>query len=363
MAEPLQFWLQTLGLSAQVSFAPYNQLARQLLDRASLLATNTSGMNVLLLRLEDLTESSASNARNATAETAALIERNAGELLVALQSAAARHPIPWLVCLCPSSKAALTNPALAGLCQRLEDRFQAELAAAGNVYLTTSAELLQLYPTPGYDDPEANRLGHMPYAQAFYTTLGTMIARKYYALKRPAKKVIALDCDQTLWTGVCGEDGPAGVQLDAPRLALQQFMIERMEAGMLLCLCSKNNEADVLEVFSRRPEMPLRLEHFAARRLNWRPKSENLRSLAQELRLGLDSFILVDDNPVECAEVEANCPEVLTIHLPEAPDELPRFLPHLWVFDQLKVTAEDRQRTAMYQQSRKIGRASCRERV
>jgi len=120
---------------------------------------------------------------------------------------------------------------------------------------------------------------------------------------------------------------------------------------MLLCPCSKNNEEDVLEVFARRPEMPLRLEHIVSRRINWRPKSENLKSLAKELQLGLDSFIFIDDDPVECAEVQARCPEVLTLQLPSDAQIIPRFLEHVWAFDHVKTTAEDTKRTELYRQN------------
>src|SRR5207244_3038504 len=98
--------------------------------------------------------------------------------------------------------------------------------------------------------------------------------------------------------------------------------------------------------------MPLRHEHFAAWRTNWLAKSGNLKSLAAELNLGLDSFIFVDDNPVECAEVEANCPDVLVLQLPEDPAQIPQFLKHCWAFDSLKLTAEDRRRTEMYHENR-----------
>src|SRR6185369_6175364 len=91
---------------------------------------------------------------------------------------------------------------------------------------------------------------------------------------------------------------------------------------------------------------------FAAWRLNWNSKSDNLKALAKDLQLGLDSFIFVDDNPVECAEVEANCPEVLVLQLPEDPGQIPQFLKHCWAFDSLKVTVEDRRRTEMYHENR-----------
>ena len=130
---------------------------------------------------------------------------------------------------------------------------------------------------------------------------------------------------------------------------MQQFMLELWSKGFLLCLCSKNDESDVLEVFDNHPDMLLKRDHLVSWRINWRPKSENIRSLAQELNLGLDSFVFVDDNPLECAEVRSGCPEVLTLQLPPE-EEITKFLGRIWAFDRLKVTSEDRQRTAMYKQ-------------
>jgi FkbH-like protein len=212
-------------------------------------------------------------------------------------------------------------------------------------------ELSDWYPVQEFYDASANELGHVPYTPVFFTALATAIARKFHALNRPPIKVVALDCDNTLWTGVCGEDGADGLRLEPCRIALHHFMRKQADAGVLLCAVSKNNEQDVREVFRCRKDMPLRSSDFAAWKLNWLPKSENLKALARELNLGLDSFVFVDDNPVECAEVEASCPGVRTLLLPEDPEQIPQFLKHCWVFDHLKLTAEDRSRAEKYRQN------------
>ena len=139
----------------------------------------------------------------------------------------------------------------------------------------------------------------------------------------PPFKVAVLDCDDTLWSGICGEDGPKGVELDPPRRALQEFMAGRRDAGMLLALCTKNNEEDVEETFAAHPEMPLGLADFAERRVNWEPKSANLHAMADNMELGLDSFILVDDNPKECTEAQVGSPGVLALPLPARAGDIP----------------------------------------
>src|SRR4029078_12112365 len=119
---------------------------------------------------------------------------------------------------------------------------------------------------------------------------------------------------------------------------------------MLICLCSKNDEQDVAAVFEHRPEMPLRRKQIIAWRINWRPKSKNIRALADTLGLGLDSFVVIYDSPLDCAELRAACPDVLTLQLPADPEGIPAFLAHCWAFDRPRTTGGDRQRTALYRQ-------------
>ncbi|NET03602.1 MAG: FkbM family methyltransferase [Symploca sp. SIO2B6] len=282
---------------------------------------------------------------------AAKIEQNVQDLGNALRSTASRLTTPYLICLCPASPTALADSKRSILYQQMERLLASYLDGVSGMYLLKSSELSASYPVSTYYDPHGDEFGHVPYTPAFYTALGTAIARKIHAIKSAPYKVIVLDCDQTLWKGVCGEDGVDGIEIDPPRKALQEFMVAQHDSGMLICLCSKNNQEDVWAVFEQRSEMPLKREQIVQARINWQPKSENIKSLAQELNLGLDSFIFVDDNPLECAEVQANCPAVLTLELPSEPNQIPQFLEHVWAFDHLKTTEEDKQRTALYQQN------------
>ncbi|HKI01528.1 MAG TPA: HAD-IIIC family phosphatase, partial [Thermoanaerobaculia bacterium] len=350
LADVLAFWSEELELGLEVRFSPYNQVFQQLLDPGSLLASDAArdGIGVVLVRCEDWLRFADGQSGAGPAET---LEHNVSDLAAALASWSDRDAGPLLVAVCPPSGAALSEPGIGDVLERAEERLAAGLAGRPGIHLMGPRELFARYPVEVAEDREADALGHVPYTPELFAALGTLLVRRMYALLARPRKVVAIDCDQTLWRGVCGEDGPLGIEVDPPRRRLQELLVRQHEAGMLLCLCSKNSEQDVLEVFEKRPEMPLGLRHLVAWKVNWRSKSENLRDLARELDLGLDSFVLLDDNPVECGEVEASLPEVLVLRLPEDPAEIPRLLEHAWVFDRLTVTAEDSRRTELYREN------------
>jgi FkbH-like protein/FkbM family methyltransferase len=278
------------------------------------------------------------------------LEGKVRDFCAALRSFMDQAAAPLVLCMCPGTPAAQANTALAAALSDAEQTLLAEAAAIRNVHAIGAASLLRRYPVADYYDPHGHQLGHVPYTPAGYAAIGTAVFRAIFNLRTGPFKVIVLDCDNTLWKGVCGEDGPTGIEVTAAHRALQEFMIGQMNAGMLLCLCSKNNESDVLDVFDQRNDMPLKREHLVSWRINWNSKSGNLHSLAAELGLGLDSFIFLDDNPVDCADVRINCPEVVTLQLPGNADSFPAFLNHAWAFDRAGSTAEDRNRTRMYQE-------------
>ncbi len=318
----------------ETRFAPYNQVEQTLLDASGEFAANTHGVNVVAIRLEDLGGFDLARVRS-----------NTRHLLEVLRSAHLRAPT--ILCLCPESGAFLAGPERARAADDIADDMAKDCEIPG-IHFLDRRQVDALYPEPDYEAPETGRLGHIPYTESYFAALGTALVRRAHSIERPPYKVIALDCDDTLWKGLCGEDGPAGIALDPPRRALQQFMLAQRQAGMLLAIASKNNDADVVEAFERNPGMPLRLSDFAAHRVNWESKADNLAALAAELDLGLDSFIFVDDNPKECAEVETGVPEVLSVPLPADPQQIPDFLRHVWAFDHAAVTDADRERASSY---------------
>jgi len=170
------------------------------------------------------------------------------------------------------------------------------------------------------------------------------------------KKCIAVDLDNTLWGGIIGEDGYDGIKLgeDGVGLAFAEFQEELLNLyrkGVLIAICSKNNPEDALQVIRNHPGMRLREDHFAALRINWEDKGSNLQAIAEELNIGLDSLVFIDDNPVERSWVRQSTPEVIVPEWPADPVDYKAALLGVGAryFPKLGITAEDRKRGEVYQ--------------
>jgi FkbH-like protein len=167
-------------------------------------------------------------------------------------------------------------------------------------------------------------------------------------------KVLAVDLDNTLWGGVIGEDMLDGIRLGSSSaegegyLELQQYLKELQQRGVLLAVCSKNNPADAEAPFRRHEEMLLKLDDFAAFQANWNDKPTNLQQIAQDLSLGLDSFVFLDDNPLERALMRSRLPQVVVPECGDTPTEMLAALRRGRYFEAIALTEEDRMRHAAY---------------
>lgn len=173
------------------------------------------------------------------------------------------------------------------------------------------------------------------------------------ALLGLSKKCLVLDLDNTLWGGVIGDDGPSGIQIGEMYpgncyLALQRIAKRLQQQGVILAVCSKNEASVIKEAFADHPDLLLREEDFAIMEVNWQPKNLNIQNIAQELNLGEDSLVFVDDSPFECELVEANLPNVTVINLRDDPGYYVEQLLHKGSFLTLAVTESDLNRTELY---------------
>ena len=189
-----------------------------------------------------------------------------------------------------------------------------------------------------------------PFAVDFLPRLAQALADIVAVEVCAPRKCVVVDCDNTLWGGVLGEDGAEGVRIGRsyPGSAYREFQLflaGLRRRGLMLALNSKNNESDVLSFLESSPDVILRPDDFVARRINWRDKASNLVEMAGEINIGLDSMIFIDDSPVECERVRTALPEVQVEQFPANPVDVPEFQAGLMNVDRLRVAIEDIDRT------------------
>ena len=193
-----------------------------------------------------------------------------------------------------------------------------------------------------------------PFSASLLVQVAREISRMVRGLRTAPKKLLALDLDNTLWGGVVADDGLEGIEIGdtSPRgeafKAFQRSILNLKERGVLLAVVSKNDHARAAEPFEKHPDMVLRLKDFVSFKANWEPKSDNLRRMAEELNLGLDSFVFVDDNPAEIDIVRQYAPMVSTIQLSSDPTDYVGQLQDSRFFEPRSVTNEDAIRTEQY---------------
>ena len=191
-------------------------------------------------------------------------------------------------------------------------------------------------------------------------TFGNWFRSHMNSIMLRRKKCLILDLDNTLWGGILGEDGVTGIKIggDYPGNAFTEFqrsIINLKNSGVILAVCSKNNESDVLEAWSKNPDILIKKDDISAYRINWSNKADNIREISDELNIGLNSMVFIDDNPTERELVKQILPEVSTPDFPENPYDLPKLVSKIVTdfFQIYNVTAEDLDKTHQYKSNSK----------
>jgi FkbH-like protein len=248
----------------------------------------------------------------------------------------------------------LDTPVNAGRFHRaiLDYAFQ-ELSSVGQIRFLDFDAVQRYFGFTAAFDARKWYLYKQPYTEPFLWELGLVTARLVRASRMASRKCAVLDCDNTIWGGIVGEDGVEGVSIgeDFPGSAysdLQKLLLYWRSRGVLLALASKNNEPDVWEVFEQRADnMPLKRDHISAWRINWNNKVSNIQQIADELNIGVDSLVFIDDNPFEIGQVQKLHPELTSIVLDEEPARMLESLKRARPFEILDVTEEDVKRADM----------------
>lgn len=320
---------------------------------------NVAGEHDALILLLDLEGFVQIDWRNAPARVAELISERAELLARALSAFAERSEAPLLINTIASAYAPssgfLDGPHGSGV-RRTVDLINARLyevaSRSGRIVVIDSDQAMADIQRSRQIDQKLWFYGRIAYSADATWAIARGFAQAWNSLRRGPIKVLAVDLDNTLWGGIYGDDGverlACGHEFPGNAfMAMQQECLRLRSQGILLVALSKNN-ADAMSVFERHPEMALKPSDFAATAVNWDPKPENIRKVAAELNLALDSFLFIDDSPHERDAMRRLCPEVRVPEMPADPAERPLWLRRLACTWPVRLTAEDEERGASY---------------
>jgi amino acid adenylation domain-containing protein/FkbH-like protein len=329
LAEALDTWLERLHIHATITLVPMDGLVAALLDEDGPMARNADGINIVLIDPSPLAGDGAARA-----------------LLIDALRARVRPHADWWCAVLEGSRAEDRGSRDAEAAAMVDGTIDA-LAPLTGVTVKDFRGVAGLYGIDAIREDAAGADG-LRYGETYFQAVGTHLARHLWRRLARVHKAIVVDCDYTLWDGACSEMAVEELRVDAERLRFQRVLLDQVQAGVLLCLCSRNDEADVLRVLDQHPDMLIRAESVAAMRVNHLPKSQNLASVAAELNLSPDDFIFIDDDPRECAEVGHAQSQVLWLQFPRETAALAHWIDHLWVLDGVERSVESRTRAQFY---------------
>jgi FkbH-like protein len=252
--------------------------------------------------------------------------------------------------------------ALPGTLRNLIDRINRELAEivlnSGDVLLDV-AGIAETVGLSEWHDLQLWNMAKFPFSDQLIPLYADHVARIVAAIRGKSRKVLILDLDNTVWGGVIGDDGLEGIQIaqgDArgeAHLAVQRLALDLRQRGIVLAVCSKNTDEVARKPFQDHPEMLLKLDHIAVFQANWSDKATNIQAIAEELSLGLDAMVFLDDNPAERGLVRKLLPQVAVPELPDEPAYYVRTLAAGGYFESVAFASEDLSRAGFYQDNAK----------
>ena len=357
----LRFHIALDGRRPELLVGGFNQYAQEILDSGSALYAFGPEMVLLMVRIEELMPDFCDDfgsrgkpdweeALGAKAEEIARLVRLLTTKLsarVLVQNVAAPAFPYW------GAYDAQVEGGQAGLAEFFNQKLAGALRDIAGANIWDFARVARELGHESLFDPKMWFFSKNPYRLSAYPPIAADLMRYVRSSLGRVKKCIVLDLDGTLWGGVVGEDGLEGIALGHtyPGNCYREFQQQLMRLyrrGLILAVNSKNNEADALEVFDSHPDMVLKREHIAAWEIKCNDMDSNLRALAATLNIGIDSMIMLDDNPVECEHIRQSLPECGVILLPSQPYLLPGIVNRLPGVDNIRLTDEDRRKGEMY---------------
>jgi FkbH-like protein len=350
-----------IGLPIEIGSSPFGQLEEEIFNETSQLFRSDNRAALFLVRPEDIEPEIYLAPRGARVDER--LEQLASRIAALLAGVRKRSRVPLFVAnaAMPASPDAGARPILRQALASYNQRIAEAARQTPDCHVFDWAGVVADFGAAQFSDLRLWYLARIPFSQAAAAFAAKRLARRLASALRPRAKCVVVDLDDTLWGGVLGDDGIGGIQLGGsfPGNVFKEFQVRLKELtreGLLLAIASKNYEAVVREAFEKHPEMVLRWDDFAARRINWNPKAENMREIARELNIGVDSLVFLDNDEVECASVRHAVPEVEAHCLGRDPLKFAAKLASIASLDGAIVTREDEARAQMVADARERSR-------
>jgi FkbH-like protein len=363
--EPLAPMLQAsafatgIDLTAQVG--DFNAYAQEILNPDSRLYQFAPDVAILCVQTRDLApdlwDSFTSLSENKINAAVARVAETFDELITQFRRHSQAHLILHNLELPPTPSQGVfdsqTATSQVAAIEQINQRLRQTASKHRGVYLLDYDGVVARYGRSRWTDERKWLTMRAPIAANAMIELVNEWLRFLHPITGRVCKALVVDLDNTLWGGVIGEDSVEGINLaseypGAAYVLLQKAILDLHHRGVILAVCSKNNYADAMAVIENHPGMLLRLHHFAALKINWNDKAQNLREIAAELNIGVDALAFLDDNPAERALIRSKLPEVTVIELPDDPMSYARTLRDCPAFERLTLSEEDRDRGNYY---------------
>jgi len=367
--EPLAPMLQASALAAGIDLitqaSDFNTYAQEILDPDSQLYQFAPDAAILCVQTRDIApdlwDSFTSLSENKINAAIARVADTFDELINQFRCNSQAHLILHNLELPPTPSQGLldTQTAISQVAaiERINQRLRQTVLKYRGVYLLDYDGVVARYGRSRWTDERKWLTMRAPIAANAMIELVNEWLSFLHPITGRVCKALVVDLDNTLWGGVIGEDSIEGINLaseypGAAYLSLQKAILDLYHRGVILAVCSKNNYADAMAVIESHPEMLLRPRHFAALKINWNDKAQNLREIAAELNIGVDALAFLDDSPAERVLIRSELPEVTVIELPDDPMSYAQTLRNCPAFERLSLSEEDRNRGHYYAEQR-----------
>lgn len=359
MATALRGYAYEMGINLEVFDADYNQIEAQVMDSESELFSFAPDFVLLFMCTEKIYDTFCSTKQEEK-------KHFADDMIIKIRSYMDKINLQINTNILQFNFVQQDDGVFGNFANQTEDSFLFQLRKLNyllmqeaqvlkNYFIVDLDQLQSIYGSEQLHSDKLYYVAKMPISTRLLPETAKQVMDVFMAIKGRIKKCVILDLDQTLWGGVIGDDGIENIQIGELGLGqafsrLQQWLLELKKRGIILAVCSKNEEATAKEPFLKHPEMVLKLEDLSMFVANWEDKASNIKYIQETLNIGMDSMVFLDDNPFERNLVKSVIPDITVPELPEDPSEYLKYLKQLNLFETASYSKADADRTKQYQE-------------